>query len=178
VTLRTTQKQGRAGQSTRGRAFVSGKPRTGFEFSLLDEPLLLFADNYGDTSPKRGLAIAGPAGLGSSQHKSQILVGLIGTGQTQEKAKDFLNTCRAPIEGSETNPRQVPAFPGMTRDTAFKTDIEPLESHLGRITNSELQSIVGNSNPAEGFNEAVKMLTGKVQLLCESDSPPDSYRRW
>ena len=61
----------------------------------------------------------------------------------------------------------------MTRTSAFKTDIEPLESHLGMITNSELQSIVGNSNPAEGFNDAVKMLTGKVQLLCESDSPPD-----
>lgn len=172
MTLRTTRRQGRASQGTRSKPSASGKARTGFEFSLLDEPLLLFADNYGDTSPKRGLAAVGPAGLGSSLHKSQILVGLVGTGQTQERAKDFLNSCKTPIEGGD-NPRQVPAFPGMTRTSAFKTDIEPLESHLGMITNSELQSIVGNSNPAEGFNDAVKMLTGKVQLLCESDSPPD-----
>ena len=172
MTLRTRQRLGRTSPGTRSRPSASGKARTGFEFSLLDEPLLLFANNVGDTSPKRGLATAGPAGLGSSLHKSQILVGLVGTGKTQEKAKDFLNSCKAPIEGGD-NPRQVPSFPGMTRNSAFKTDIEPFESHLGMITNNELQSIVGNSNPAEGFNDAVKMLTGKVQLLCESDSPPD-----
>jgi hypothetical protein len=167
------RRSGRTPQKKTSGHFVRGKAHTGFEFSLLDEPLLLFADNFGDTSPKRGLAIAGPAGLGSSQHKSQILVGLIGSGHTQQKARDFLESCRSPIEGSENNPRQVPTFPGMTKGTAFKTDIEPLESHLGLVTSSELQSIVRNPNPAEGFNDAVKMLTGKVQLLCESDSPPD-----
>ncbi len=150
-----------------------GKTNTGFEFTLLDEPLLLFANDAGDTSPKRGLTTAGPAGIGSNQHPSRILVGLIGTGHTQEKAKDFLTKCKSPIEGSLTSPRQVPVFPGIARDSVFRTELESLDSYLGMITASELQSVVSNPNPVEGFKNAVDMLTGKVQLLAESDSPPD-----
>jgi hypothetical protein len=161
-----------ASQTKVKRAFVR-KPHSGFEFSLFDEPLLLFANNAPDTSPKRGLTAAGPAGLGSAQHPSQILVGVVGTGQTQEKAKDLLVECANPIAGSQNSPRQVPDFPGMSRNTKFQTALEPLNSHLGLITSTDLQNIIGNSNHATGFRDAVEMLTGKVQLLCESDSPPD-----
>jgi hypothetical protein len=77
--------------------------------------VLLFADNFPDTTPKRGLAMAGPAGLGSAHHPSHILGGITGTGQTQEKAKDFLSECSKLIRGTETSPRQVPEFPGMNR---------------------------------------------------------------
>jgi hypothetical protein len=170
--LKRIQKQQARFPRKTNRPFV-GKPHTGFEFSLLDEPLLLFGHDVGDTSPKRGLAAAGPAGLGSSQHPSHILVGLVGTGHTQEKAKDFLNLCKGPILGSETSPRQVPGFPGVSHDSVFKTDLEPIESHLGRITTSDLQSVIANPDPVDGFKNAVEMLTGKVQLLCENDSPPD-----
>jgi hypothetical protein len=74
------------------RSFVK-KSHPGFQFNLLDEPLLLFAQNASDTAPKRGLATSGPAGIGSALHPSHILVGVVGTGQTQEKAKDFLTQC-------------------------------------------------------------------------------------
>src|SRR5437763_795012 len=79
------------------------RPRTGFEFSLIDEPMLLFGDNFADPSPKRGLSAAGPAGLGSSQHPAHIRIGLIGTRSTQEKAKDFLTRCKSHMAGSEEN---------------------------------------------------------------------------
>jgi len=154
------------------RSFVK-KSHSGFQFNLLDEPLLLFAQNASDTAPKRGLATSGPAGIGSALHPSHILVGVVGTGQTQEKAKDFLTQCTKPIEGSRTSPRQVPDFPGMNQDSPFKTDLQALNSHLGLITSTDLQNIVGNHDTETGFKNAVEMLTGKVQLLCESDSPPD-----
>ena len=152
---------------------ISGKQSTGFEFSLLDEPMLLFGGNVVDISPKRGLTAAGPAGIGSSLHPSQILVGIVGTGHTQEMAKDFIACCKNPILGSDSHPRQVPSFPGMSAASPFKTNLEALESHLGLITSSDVQNVVGNQNYALGFRMAVEMLTSKVQLLCESDSPPD-----
>ena len=169
--LKKPHEQNRTNPRKSKRAFVK-KSHSGFEFSLFDEPILLFAGNAPDTSPKRGLATAGPAGIGSAQHPSHILVGVVGTGQTQEKAKDFLGDCGRPIQGGP-NPRQVPDFPGMNRDTKFRTDLQPLDSHLGLITSTDLQNVIGNSNHAAGFTDAVEMLTGKVQLLCESDSPPD-----
>jgi hypothetical protein len=149
------------------------KPHPGFEFTLLDEPMLLFAQNAPDTAPKRGLATAGPAGIGSSLHPSHILVGIVGTGHTHEKAKDFLSECTKQIPGSQNSPRQVPGFPGMNLDSPFRTDLQPLDSHLGLITTTDLRNIIGNEDYAAGFRDAVEMLTGKVQLLCESDSPPD-----
>jgi len=170
VILKRTPKQQPSTQR-KNRSF--GKPRTGFEFSLIDEPMLLFGDSLSDTNPKRGLSTAGPAGLGSNLHPAHIRVGLIGTGSTQEKAKDFLNRCKGHIAGSELSPRQVPDFPGMNSSSVFKTELEPIESHLGLVTTSDLQSVIGTSNQAEGFRNAVNMLKGKVQLLCESDSPPD-----
>jgi hypothetical protein len=135
--------------------------------------MLLFGNNFGDISPKRGLSTAGPAGLGSNLHPARIRVGLVGTGSMQEKAKDFLDHCKTRISGSEDNPRQTPEFPGINQESVFKTELEPVESYLGRITTADLQNVVGNSNHAEGFRNAVEMLNGKVQLLCESDSPPD-----
>ena len=154
------------------RSFVK-KTHPGFEFNLLDEPMLLFAQNAPDTTPKRGLSTAGPAGFGSALHPSHILVGIVGTGQTHEKAKDFLAECTKKIPGSQSSPRQVPSFPGMNQDSPFKTDLQPLDSHLGLITTTDLQNVVGNQDHAAGFKDAVEMLTGKVQLLCESDSPPN-----
>ena len=135
--------------------------------------MLLFGNNFSDTSPKRGLSTAGPAGVGSNLHPTQIRVGLIGTGSTQEKAQDFMVRCKSRIAGSEDSPRQVPDFPGMNRNSVFKTELEPIESQLGLVTTSDLQAVIGESNQAEGFRSAVTMLKGKVQLLCESDSPPD-----
>jgi hypothetical protein len=149
------------------------KRHPGFEFSRLDEPILLFAHNAPDTTPKGGLATAGPAGIGSALHPSHILIGIVGTGHTYEKAKDFVSKCATLIPGSQSSPRQVPDFPGMNQDSPFKTNLEPLDSHLGLITSSDLQNTVGNEDHAAGFKDAVEMLTGKVQLLCESDSPPD-----
>jgi hypothetical protein len=171
VTLRKTHKGTPPNLTTSKRSIA--KPRTGFEFSLIDEPLLLFGDNFADTNPKSGLSAAGPAGLGSSLHPSHIRVGLIGTGATQEKAKDFLNGCKGLIAGSTDNPRQVPDFPGMNSSSVFKTELEPVESHLGRITTSDLQMVTGASSQPEGFKNAVEMLKKKVQLLCEDDAPPD-----
>jgi len=135
--------------------------------------MLLFGDNIADANPKRGLSTAGPAGLGSSQHPTSIRVGLIGTGSTQEKAKGFLTRCRDQIKGSEESPRQVPDFPGMNSGSVFKTELEPVESYSGLITSSELQAVTSNINQADGFRNAVDLLKSKVQLLCESDSPPD-----
>ena len=134
--------------------------------------MLLFGNNFADANPKRGLTQAGPAGLGSNLHPASIRVGLIGTGSTQEKAKDFLTRCKSQIGGNLDAPRQVPDFPGMNGSSVFRTELEPVESQVGLITTSDLQSVIGKSNQAEGFRSAVEMLKGKVQLLCESDSPP------
>jgi hypothetical protein len=174
VILKRTPRRRQASVQRKSRPFGrKPRPRTGFEFSLIDEPMLLFGDNLADTNPKRGLSAAGPAGLGSNLHPAHIRVGLIGTGSTQEKANDFLAKCKNHIAGSEESPRQVPDFPGMNSGSVFKTELEPIESHLGLVTSSDLQAVIGNANQADGFRNAVDMLKGKVQLLCESDSPPD-----
>ena len=143
-------------------------------FELLDEPLLLFHNNYPHQNPKTGITDAGPAGYGSDSHPEQILIGIVGTGDTQERATNWIRRCSNPIGGKPGKPRQFPDFPGVSPDHTFRTKLEIMESqsHLGRVTNTEVSNITSSRDYADGFHGAVEILGAKVRALCQSDSPP------
>ena len=50
------------------------------EFELLPEPTLMFGGSTMARDPKAGLALAGPAGLDTTLHPTEIDIALIGTG--------------------------------------------------------------------------------------------------
>jgi len=54
---------------------------------------------------------------------SEIRIGLIGTPQTIEGVKDWLEVCRTGIRGKQSNkPNLYPDFPGFNKDSPFACD--------------------------------------------------------
>lgn len=150
----------------------TGQYPPSLHFQLLEEPCLLFRDNYMHGDPKRGITEAGPSGYDTPNHPSEILVGVVGTGETQYHAAEWIKRCGTTIPGKLGKERQFPDFPGLSPDRAFRTKFEILESPLGRITSTDVSNITSNADYASGFRAAVDLLSGKAQLLCQSDSPP------
>lgn len=134
---------------------------------LLDEPTLLFGGNYPHTNPKTGLADAGPADLASANHPAHIVLGLVGTGSTREKAAEWIDTCAGPIAGDSKKTRQVPDFPGFSAHSPFQSQFEVSDSPLGLITSTEVQNVISCRDYTQGFHQAMRLLTSKLQLLYE-----------
>src|SRR6266850_2026905 len=145
-------------------------PSPRFFTELLDEPQLLFAGNYASTDPKTGLTTAGPADLETSNHPKQIPIGIIGTGATRERAISWINLCGEEIPGKKEKPRQVPAFPGFNNSSPFQSEFQVADSPLGIITSTELQNIIRQTEYEDGFRDAVRLISGKIQLMVE-ESP-------
>ena len=142
-------------------------PLPKIRFDLLDEPQLLFANNFPATDPKTGLAEAGPAALHSSDHPRQILFGIVGSGHTREKAIDWISQCAEPIDGKTDKIRQVPRFPGFNAHSKFQSSLKVADSILGQVTETEVRNVVSRSKYEDGFRAAVDLLTEKVSLICE-----------
>jgi hypothetical protein len=148
-------------------SFVSVTPPT-LEFELLEEPYLTFGGSQLAKDPKTGLTIAGPAGLDTTLHPSEIDIALVGTGTTIEAGRQWIEHCARPISGSITKPRQIPDFPGFSQSSPFKSVMRAQEAIQGLITDMDVRSVTGEARYEDGFRKAVDLLTEKITLTCES----------
>lgn len=94
------------------------------ELDLLEEPPLFFAGRTLERDPKVGL-LAGPAGLDTPLHPSEIDIALIGTGTTIEAGLHWIESCTKGVAGNPKIPRQVRGFPGFAPDSPFKSVLRP-----------------------------------------------------
>lgn len=138
------------------------------EFELLPEPPLMFGGSTMARDPKAGLALAGPAGLDTTLHPTEIDIALIGTGTTIDAGQHWIENCANVIPGNAKKPRQVPDFPGFNPTSPFKSVMRPQQATQGLITDMDVRSITGEQRYEEGFKRAVDLLTEKVTLTCES----------
>jgi hypothetical protein len=75
--------------------------------------LLLFADDGLHLDPKAGIARYGPRSwTASGRHPVRLRVGLIGTAETVETARTWMNNRAEGVAGDENNPE----FPGWMPD--------------------------------------------------------------
>src|SRR3984893_11680792 len=138
------------------------------EFELLPEPPLMFGGSTMARDPKAGLALAGPAGLDTTLHPTEIDIALLGTGTTIDAGQHWIENCANVISGNAKKPRQVPDFPGFNPTSPFKSVMRPQQATQGLITDMDVRSITGEQRYEEGFKRAVDLLTEKVTLTCES----------
>src|SRR5439155_18511729 len=117
------------------------------ECELLPEPLLLFNEAAPGLSPKEGLAGSGPAGLQAQTHPREILVGIVGSGQTMDQANEWLDRCRSPISSPPGKPpRQFPEFPGYHNDSPFHSELKMLCGWQGKVSDMEITSIINTQD--------------------------------
>lgn len=78
----------------------------------LDEPKLRFGHNGEHEDPTVGIPLYGPWSLGTGRHKTEVHVGIFGTGAGIEKAATFYSACADGVDGDDSHA----PFPGCRPD--------------------------------------------------------------
>ena len=137
---------------------------------LFEEPSLEFASGRLHLCPKRGITIFGPRSLDlGNRHPDTIRVGFIGTGETIDSAKRWLELCSEGVLGDESNYR----FPGYKADRGFFSELSFDSEMVENLTVRELESVAIRRTKKEKFELTVDLLDDKLRLLSQSDRPPD-----
>lgn len=138
------------------------------ECAYLGEPLIAFGQDGRHVDPKSGIARYGPRSLDTERHPSSVRVGVIGTGQTIELAKNWLDANARGVSGDAKHLE----FPGFASDRGFYSELR-FDSHwMQYMTQSELGAVMTISGQKERFESMVALLAGKLRLLSEQDQPP------
>jgi len=146
--------------------------RVQVDVSLLEEPLLLFHLGVAKETPKAGLSESGPVGLDIGTHRREILVEIVGTGETMEQASAWFEKCRSPIPARPGKDRQSPEFPGFHGQSRFESEFEVKCRPQAKLTATEVANIVATTDKSKGFQIAIEALLEKIRAVCE-ESPPD-----
>ncbi|HEY8791320.1 MAG TPA: hypothetical protein VIL96_00365 [Gaiellaceae bacterium] len=141
------------------------------KLSLIHEPDLEFADGGRHLDPRFGLLRYGPLDAGAAREPRFIEVGIIGTNQTIERLRDWLEACRNPLPGKETRLRNLfPAFPGFAGDTTFQAELV-FDSAFDRVLNiRELRAVIRDSANTSRRN-VCDVIVNELSVLLERHRP-------
>lgn len=144
---------------------------TGVQSRWFSEPALTFAGGHEHPDPKVGIPLYGPASFGTSRHKNEVHVGFIGTGEGIERAMNFYETCCQGVDGDD----QHAPFPGCLPDRGYRCRLRTGGDMNEKITQGELQDVLGVRESKERFNRGLELLIEKLRLLCEEHDHPLDY---
>jgi len=132
------------------------------------EPLLIFGNDGLHVDPKSGISRYGPRSHGFARHPDNVRVGLIGTADTIEKSRVWLQNNAKGVIGDEKHPE----FPGFQKDRGFFSSLQFDDDWVEQITQSEMEEVLQIRSSCERFVAAVGLLEQKLKILSERDQPP------
>lgn len=136
----------------------------------LGEPLLCFADGKQHIDPKFGVLNFGPKSYSPiKRHPSLVRVGFIGSAETIEIAKQWMEKTAQGVLGDDKHP----AFPGFQKERGFFSELVFDDAWIGQLNRSEIEDVLKIKSERECFEAAVKLLESKLNLLSRKDQPPE-----
>jgi len=166
--------RGAFGRADMERKLLEAQPPS-FHAWHVPEPKLLFAAQNQSVDPKTGLALYGPFDAGE---RPVIRVGIIGSGETIAEAVNWLQSVRREVEplkqGSKqryADPILFPPFPGFTPESAFRCEFRT--SHEQTLAPRELEAASEIPDPSKRIQAVVDLISERLQVIAESESPPD-----
>jgi hypothetical protein len=136
----------------------------------LEEPCLLFAHGKEHIDPKQGILQFGPRSFfPEKKHPATVRVGIIGTADTIENARKWIEKSAGGIKGDD----EYIDFPGYRKDRGFLSELIFDNDWIAQINRIELDEILRVRFLAQRFNEIVDLLEHKIKLIIGKDRPPD-----
>jgi hypothetical protein len=135
----------------------------------LEEPRLRFGQGGVHEDPTVGIPLYGPWSLGTSRHKSEVHIGIIGTGAGIERAMAFYSTCAEGIDGDDSHA----PFAGCRPDAGYRMALRFSDGICEKITQAELGEVLAIRVSRERFLAGLELLKSKLRLLAERDHPLD-----
>src|SRR5690349_19340469 len=128
----------------------------------LEEPCLAFAESRQHIDPKHGLIRFGPKSLDvPSRHPAIVRVGLIGSAESIEKAKQWLEKNASGVPGDADHLE----FPGYDKDRGFFSHLVFGGDWVAQLNRSELEGVVETRPARDRFEALVALFDYKLRLL-------------
>src|ERR1051325_1368931 len=142
---------------------------------LLPEPELQFGNNGRHVDIRFGIRNHGPLLHGDPLAPSEIRVGLIGTAETIQGVKDWLELCRAGLPAKQSKkPNLFPAFPGFSKDSCFACDLVITDRSERAINPRHFNDLIRNKSRDEAAKQAVDAFVTECQFL-QDKAPVDVF---
>lgn len=136
----------------------------------LDEPLLCFADGNQHIDPKLGIFKFGPKSYKPRKgHPSTVRVGFIGSAETIDAAKQWMETNADGVSGES----KYTNFPGFNSDRGFFSELVFEDDWIAQLNRNEIESILRIEQQREQFEAVLQLLETKLELLSTKDRPPE-----
>ena len=173
------------------------------EIDLFQEPKLQFGDYFEYEDSKAGLAEFGPFGKNlPGLHKSEIKIGVIGTGETIDATREWIERCSMPIESQnikiiktgssfdensffqndrELDPPEVLRmnkilnrdFVGFNRDSSFQSSFQLNPRWERRIDARKLQTILDIEEKQQRIRKLLDLIEEKLASISDNSPTPD-----
>ena len=138
---------------------------------FLPEPELEFGSGR-HIDIRFGISDYGPHDLGEDLAPRAIRVGLVGTPEHVELAREFLERCRTEIPGAVSRqPNLRPAFPGFRPDTAFHSTLVFDDRLTRTIPARQFDDVRRDANANDFVRESVAMVVREFEYLDRNFAP-------
>ncbi len=142
------------------------------QIHFLDEPQLEFGDGGRHVDVRFGIAQHGPFDRGATTAPVDLKVGLVGTSETVEGLRSWLDRCRNGVPGKETRLTNLfPGFPGFSDGTCFGSNLVFNERWTAEINKKEIEELVASSDSQNLASLAVDLFLGYGRQVLEQGGP-------
>jgi len=142
------------------------------KFDFFDEPELEFGNGGTHVDIRHGLMFHGPLDLGETTAPDLIRVGLVGTSESVDAVRQWLQRCKEGIEAKKSRLGNLfPAFPGFREDTTFGSQLSFHDRWISTLRQREVDQLVQNPGSVTLVQDSVKMFVDHVSAVRESGGP-------
>jgi len=157
----------KASSEMNGDRFPAGPT---IQCKYLEEPILQFADGGEHIDPKLGISRFGPKSYKPvKRHPILVRVGIIGSAETIEKARQWIEKNAEGVQGDEAHPD----FAGYEEDRGFFSTLVFDEDWVEQITHSEIEDVLDVRPSRARFEQVLGLLESKLGLLDREDQRPE-----
>lgn len=131
---------------------------------LFQEPELEFGNGGMHVDVRFGIMEYGPLDVGTGSEPSQLRVGIVGTLETVDGVKTWLEKARDPISAKASNrPGLFPEFPGFSETTCFHSSVVYHDRWTSVISKREIDGLLALSDPDALIENAVDLFLHSCQ---------------
>ena len=142
------------------------------QIHFLDEPQLEFGDGGTHVDVRFGIAQHGPFDRGATTAPVDLKAGLVGTSETIEGLRAWLERCSNGMPGKDTRLTNLfPGFPGFSSATCFGSNLAFNERWTAEINKKEIDGLIASADSQNLTSLAVDLFLGYGRKVLEQGGP-------
>ena len=140
--------------------------------SFMNEPSLEFGGGGTHIDVRFGLLENGPLDRNSELAPTHLGIGLVGTNETIEATRQWLEKCQKRIEGKKSRLGNLfPSFPGFAEESCFHASVVVNDRWCATVNKREIDSLLAIAPTEQVVESAVDLFLQTAQPLFDKGGP-------